>query len=834
MSHPSDARMQGGPVNDPRVRARGERVEDVGDRGEDAEMLVEPQMRSDRAYLDLGCGVTELLTENRLYRRQNDWRDRSFLEPSETYKRFVLPPSEHLDMPEMGLASRYCHTSINKFRYPVFAVKWSPEGRRLITASQNGELTLWSSFGFIADKTIGSQDVVRTMTWTRSGDYMLTGDIQGVIKYWNPQMRLLKEIQAHNAGSAVRAMNFSPTDLKFVSGSDDVTVKIFDFETGREEMVLRGHGFDVKTTEWHPFKSLVLSGARDNLCKLWNPRTGKELCSIGGHKHTVTTVKWNPINGNWFCTGSRDKTLRVYDIRYMKKENPCLFQLHGHSTEVYSAAWHPQIESLLATGAYDGALMFWLINGADKDSHVQAVVPAAHEGSIWTMDWAPAGHLLSTGSQDKTCKFWSRMRPGMKDLHLYKGYQRSVDELDVLREMHMVPPSLPEYKSFQEMKESDKEDAKDVAEIESANDPAPLMMDTVINLGKKNFDRTLSQHQIERDIAFQSIPGIPGQVGMEQAKSQAGFKLVPPKIFCTFSDGRNYDPKPDDVKLLAALRSGILSRQNESRLDDSNFAGGGGGGPRTNGPSQPGIDLASLPGPRITGVVKMFNERGFGFIKPHDTQFQDLFAVKNDILPGYGHGGEQRLESGDIVVFRVEIGENKKTGQPQEKAKQIIHGDYDPERVKAIEANEAGPARPRYERRDNQRSDNDRQADRNAPPRHQYSNPGYNQSGGPPSNQYGGGSHDRHQSRDDHRHPPPRDHHHGGNFHQDSRGGGQPPRHQQQHQNRPANYGQLTPELFELLNRYANDQRILDRILADHGVTREQVRQAIEQAQGSA
>lgn len=70
-----------------------------------------------------------------------------------------------------------------------------------------------------------------------------------------------------------------------------------------------GHGWDVKSVDWHPTKSLLvsglclvlgnffqtfpwmilkisialvenLSGGKDNLVKLWDAKTGKELCSL--------------------------------------------------------------------------------------------------------------------------------------------------------------------------------------------------------------------------------------------------------------------------------------------------------------------------------------------------------------------------------------------------------------------------------------------------------------------------------------------------------------------------------------------------------------------------
>lgn len=68
-------------------------------------------------------------------------------------------------------------------------------------------------------------------------------------------------------------------------------VRIWDWEYYKEERALTGHGWDVKTVEWHPYKSLIVSGSKDNLIKLWDPRTGNSLSTLYGHKNTVMKVE---------------------------------------------------------------------------------------------------------------------------------------------------------------------------------------------------------------------------------------------------------------------------------------------------------------------------------------------------------------------------------------------------------------------------------------------------------------------------------------------------------------------------------------------------------------
>ena len=153
------------------------------------------------------------------------------------------------------------------------------------------------------------------------------------------------------------------------------------------EHALTGHGWDVKTVDYHPHKALIASGSKDNVVKLWDPKTGTSLNTLHGHKHTVTKVVWNK-NGNWLLTGSRDQLIKLYDIRTMRE----LSIMKGHTREVTALAWHPVHESLFVSGSKDGALMYWNVG-----TEVPVVtVPFAHEKDVWDIQWHPGGHIVAT------------------------------------------------------------------------------------------------------------------------------------------------------------------------------------------------------------------------------------------------------------------------------------------------------------------------------------------------------------------------------------------------------------------------------------------------------
>ena len=72
----------------------------------------------------------------------------------------------------------------------------------------------------------------------------------------------------------------APTDAKVVTCGDDATLRIIDFYRCAEEQVLRGHGWDVKSCDWHPTKGVIASGSKDNVIKLWDPRSGLNISTM--------------------------------------------------------------------------------------------------------------------------------------------------------------------------------------------------------------------------------------------------------------------------------------------------------------------------------------------------------------------------------------------------------------------------------------------------------------------------------------------------------------------------------------------------------------------------
>ncbi|KAI3729315.1 hypothetical protein L6452_17970 [Arctium lappa] len=74
---------------------------------------------------------------------------------------------------------------------------------------------------------------------------------------------------------------------------------------------------------------------------------------ISGHLGCVRSIAFDPSN-QWFCTGSADRTIKVWDIRSKMQ----IHALSGHADtvcSVFTRSMDPQV----VTGSHDSTIKFW-------------------------------------------------------------------------------------------------------------------------------------------------------------------------------------------------------------------------------------------------------------------------------------------------------------------------------------------------------------------------------------------------------------------------------------------------------------------------------------------
>lgn len=138
------------------------------------------------------------------------------------------------------------------------------------------------------------------MTHSHSDDWLLSGDREGIVKFWQPNFNNLNILKAHE--EMVRDISFSPNDTKFVTASDDGTLKVWNFNDSSEERTLKGHNWDVKCADWHPTLGLIASGSKDNTVKLWDPRISEKKSCVATYLGFKRLLPEPSFKNRWTAT----------------------------------------------------------------------------------------------------------------------------------------------------------------------------------------------------------------------------------------------------------------------------------------------------------------------------------------------------------------------------------------------------------------------------------------------------------------------------------------------------------------------------------------------------
>lgn len=86
-----------------------------------------------------------------------------------------------------------------------------------------------------------------------------------------------------------------------------------------QRTVLSAHCNAIFDLKWHPNDEYIATASGDQSIVISSVRNENRLTTLVGHTQSVKCVAWEPENGNVLCSGGRDGSILVWDLRVGEK-----------------------------------------------------------------------------------------------------------------------------------------------------------------------------------------------------------------------------------------------------------------------------------------------------------------------------------------------------------------------------------------------------------------------------------------------------------------------------------------------------------------------------------
>jgi len=181
-------------------------------------------------------------------------------------------------------------------------------------------------------------------------------------------------------------------------------------------------GLGIQDVKWShgQFSTHIATAAANGKVILYDlNRAGVELARLHEHTRQVHKLAFNPHQGHLLLSASHDTTVRLWDLRDMKKDiMTCNSrdQYAGMNGAIYDVQWSPTDAVDFAFGTDNGTIQRWdfRYNKAPKQK-----ITAHDQRTCTSIDWHPDGkHLLSAGV-DRTVKVWDFSVDGRRQKPVY-------------------------------------------------------------------------------------------------------------------------------------------------------------------------------------------------------------------------------------------------------------------------------------------------------------------------------------------------------------------------------------------------------------------------------
>jgi len=321
-------------------------------------------------------------------------------------------------------AFRCCRT-LQGHTGKIYSLDWSYRERtRIVSASQDGRLIVWNAISSQKTHAIKLPCAwVMACAFSPSGHAVACGGLDNVCSIFNLNSTADKDGNLPLSCALVGHKGYlsccryvPDEEAHIITSSGDHTCIMWDAETNQRIALFggdspAGHTSDVMSVSISASNSkMFVSGSCDMTAKLWDTRTSSCVRTFHGHDGDVNTVQFLP-DGLHFGTGSDDGSCRLFDTRtghelQQYRNSSSTHAIPGPANNVTSIAFSYS-GRLLFAGYSNGNCYAWDTLLAEVVTDLGGGLPSGHSNRVSCLGVSSDGSALCTGSWDSTLKVWA-------------------------------------------------------------------------------------------------------------------------------------------------------------------------------------------------------------------------------------------------------------------------------------------------------------------------------------------------------------------------------------------------------------------------------------------